>query len=284
MFADETAYPPVDFLAIGHMCHDLVEGGRVAGGAATYGASTAQALGCRAGVVTSAAPADNWGAAFPDLLIHQIDAPATTVFENVYTPAGRVQTIHSVAGPLTAVDVPPPWTRAPIVQIGPIANEVDPALIHLFSASVVGVCPQGWMRRWDDAGRVRQVAWEGAAEVLPLAAATFVSQEDLPDAATLAHFRRLAPLLIVTAGPAGCTVYCRDEERSFPAPPVAQLDATGAGDVFAAAYLLRLFQTDGNIWEAAEFANRIAAASVTRCGLPAKAAIIRRLIDGMTHK
>lgn len=284
MFADEAACPAVDFLAIGHMCHDLVEGERVAGGAATYGASAAQALGCRAGVVTSAAPADDWNAAFPDLLIHQVAAPATTVFENVYTPAGRVQTLHSVAGPLTAADVPPSWTRAPIVQIAPIANEVDPAVIHRFSDSVVGVCPQGWMRRWDDAGRVRPVAWEGAADVLPLAAATFVSQEDLPDAATLADFRRLAPLLIVTAGPAGCAVYCRGQERSFPAPAVAQLDATGAGDVFAAAYLLRLWQTDGNIWEAAEFANRIAAAAVTRCGLPAKVALIRRVIDRTMHK
>ena len=43
-------------------------------------------------------------------------------------------------------------------------------------------------------------------------------------------------------------------------------DATGAGDVFAAAFFVRLLETR-DPWEAARFANRVAAVSVTRPGL-----------------
>lgn len=278
MLPDETPALPVDFLTIGHICRDLVPGGRVIGGAAAYTAATAQALGCRAAAVTSSSPAEAWAADLPGIIIHNVPAPDTTIFENVYTPAGRVQTIHAVAAPLTVAAVPPSLARAPIVYLGPIANEVDPQLIDLFSNSIVGIGPQGWMRRWDEHGRVYQVDWGDAARALPLAAAVFVSTEDLPNRSVVADYARLAPALVVTEGADGCTVHCRGEARHFPAPVVAAVDTTGAGDIFAAAFLVRLLQTDGNLWEAAEFANRIASHSVTRAGLPAKMDAIRCLV------
>jgi sugar/nucleoside kinase (ribokinase family) len=133
------------------------------------------------------------------------------------------------------------------------------------------------MRRWDEEGRVYQVAWTAAAEVLPLAVVAFISLEDLADPATLGDLIDLSHIFVVTNGPGGCTVYFNDEERHFPAPEVSLVDATGAGDVFAAAYLVRLHQTSGDIWEAAIFANRIAAASVTRRGLRAKVELIHSM-------
>lgn len=278
MLPDMSPTLPVDFLAIGHICRDLVLGRRVVGGAAAYTAATAQALGCRAAAVTSASPDEVWATDLPGIAIHNVPAPETTIFENVYTPAGRVQTIHAVAAPLTVAAVPPAFARAPLVFLGPIANEVDPQLIDLFSNSIVGIGPQGWMRRWDERGRVYQVEWGDAARALPLAAATFVSMEDVPNQAVIADYARLAPVLVVTEGADGCTVHNRGQARHFPAPEVQAVDATGAGDIFAAAYLVRLLQTDGNIWEAAEFANRIAAHSVTRHGLPAKMDAIRCLV------
>lgn len=284
MTQDARPTPPLDFLAVGHICRDLLPGGEwVVGGAAAYGGLTARALGCRTGVVTSAAAADDWPAAFPDLAIAQIAAPATTTFENVYTPGGRVQTLHAVAGPIRAEHVPPPWARARMVLLGPIAGEVDPALIHLFSDSIVGVAPQGWLRGWDEHGRIYPIAWESAAAVLPLAAVTFLSEEDLADPNALDAYRRLAGILVLTQGARGCTVFCRDEARSFPAPAVDAVDPTGAGDIFAAAYLVRFHQTDGNLWAAAEFANHVAAHAITGRGLLPKMRIIRQIIDELTH-
>ncbi len=284
MSQDAPPTPPVDFLAVGHICRDLLpDGGWVAGGAAAYGGLTAWALGCRTGVVTSAAAADAWPATFPELAIAQVIAPATTTFENVYSPGGRVQTLHAVAGPIRAEHVPPSWARARMVLLGPIAGEVDPALIHLFSDSLVGVAPQGWLRGWDERGRVSPIAWESAAAVLPLAAVTFLSEEDLTGTADLAAYRRLAGILVLTQGARGCTVFCRDEARTFPSPAVDVVDPTGAGDIFAAAYLARFHQTDGNLWAAAEFANHIAAHAIVAQGLWPKMQIIRQLVDELTH-
>lgn len=283
MSGDLFSFPPIDFLAVGHVCHDRVSDGLVMGGAAAYGGLTAAALGCRAGVVTRGAAEDDWAAAMPELAVHQVVSPATTVFENVYTGDGRVQTIHSVAGPIRPEHVPSPWTRAPMVLLGPIANEVDTDLIRLFSNSLVGVGPQGWLRRWDANGRVYAVAWDAGAAVLPLAAVTFLSEEDLAGAATLDAYRRLASILVLTQGERGCTVFCHGEARAFPAPRMAVADPTGAGDIFAAAYLVRFHQTDGNLWAAAEFANHIAAQAIARHGLPSKMRVVRQLMADMTH-
>jgi sugar/nucleoside kinase (ribokinase family) len=107
---------------------------------------------------------------------------------------------------------------------------------------------------------------------------TFLSLEDLVDPTQLERFARLSRLLVLTEGAKGCTVYFHDEKRHFLAPAVEMVDATGAGDIFAAAFLVRLHQTDGNIWVAAEFANQVAALSVTRRGLVAKIEAIRQLL------
>ena len=92
-----------DYLAVGHICHDLSPEGPVIGGSAAYGAGVAQILGCRTAVITSSAPEDDWQAALPGIIIHRIPSPKTTLFENVYTPAGRVQTIHAVAGRIAGI-------------------------------------------------------------------------------------------------------------------------------------------------------------------------------------
>jgi sugar/nucleoside kinase (ribokinase family) len=44
------------------------------------------------------------------------------------------------------------------------------------------------------------------------------------------------------------------------------VDPTGAGDVFAAAFFINLFETN-DAWASARFANQVAALSITRIGL-----------------
>ena len=112
----------IDYLAIGHICHDLTAKGRVIGGAAAYGTAMADVLGCRSAVVTSSAPEDDWHAELPNTFIHDIPASNTTLFENKDTPTGRVQTIHAAAGAIERSDIPAAWQRASIVLLGPIAN------------------------------------------------------------------------------------------------------------------------------------------------------------------
>jgi sugar/nucleoside kinase (ribokinase family) len=270
----------IDYLVVGHICRDLTVAGPVIGGTAAYSAATARALGCRTAVVTSYADSDDFRGDLPDVTIHRLPSRKTTTFENKYSPKGRIQTIHSVAGNIGPVDIPPSCRRAQIAHIGPVANEIDPAIIALFSNSLVGLTPQGWMRAWDKRGLVRAQPLAEPERLLPLAAVTFISDEDLATPKMLAEFRRLSRVLVMTQGPAGSIVYFDDEVRSFPAPQVPVVDTTGAGDIYATAYLVRLHQTGGDPWESARFANEIAALSVTEAGLAGK---IRRLEEELAR-
>jgi 1D-myo-inositol 3-kinase len=135
------------------------------------------------------------------------------------------------------------------------------------------------MRRWDDQGHVYQVPWQKATEIIPLATVTFLSLEDLATPDELYAYQQLASVLVVTDSHRGCTIFTHGEERKFPAPVVEAVDTTGAGDVFAAAYLIRFYQTRGDVWEAARFANQIAGHSVTVRGLPEKMKQVRALIE-----
>jgi len=69
-------------------------------------------------------------------------------------------------------------------------------------------------------------------------------------------------------------VFHRGEMRNVPVTPVQEADPTGAGDIFAAAFLTRLYRNNCDPWEAARFANNIAAATVRSIGLDAKIAAI----------
>ena len=71
-------------------------------------------------------------------------------------------------------------------------------------------------------------------------------------------------VLCITRGSRGCTVYVNDRKHivrhDVPGIPVAgNVDPTGCGDVFGAAYCARLVRSDDSA-AAAEFANRVAAA------------------------
>jgi sugar/nucleoside kinase (ribokinase family) len=259
-----------DYLLVGHVTIDLTPAGPVAGGAVVYAGRAAQAIGCRVAAVTSAAPDYDFQRALGEVAVVNVPAESTTTFTNRYTPSGRQQMIHGLARPLTAADVPAEWQRTPMVHLAPIADEVDPAMISLFTNSLVGLTPQGWLRAWHEDGRVYAREWPAARAVLPLSAVVVLSEEDLPGPEMLAEFRQYAPLLVLTQGAAGCTVFCQDEVRQVPAPAVTEVNVTGAGDIFAAAFLVRYQQTAGNPWEAARFANEMAAYSVTQRELAAK--------------
>ncbi len=86
---------------------------------------------------------------------------------------------------------------------------------------------------------------------------------DLELVESMAHQTRV---LCLTEGESGSVLHWNGDRRRFRAPVVKEVDATGAGDIFAAAFFVRLHQTR-DPWEAARFATNLAAYSVTRVGL-----------------
>jgi len=256
-----------DYLVIGHITKDLLNGGFTVGGTVTYSGLTARNLGRRVGVVTSASPDLDLKQTLPGIEVVSVPSPVTTAFQNVYHNGTRQQFIKAVAERITVEAIPPQWHYSPTVQLGPLTQELDEEMIHLFKGSLIGVTPQGWMRRWDDEGRVSPIAWTAPEKVLPFARVLILSEEDVGgDMALIQEYVELTEIVVVTAGWKGSTVYHRSQRRYFPAREVIAVDPTGAGDVFAAAYLIRLEET-GDPWEAAHFANCVASFSVEKPGV-----------------
>jgi sugar/nucleoside kinase (ribokinase family) len=256
----------LDYLLIGHVTQDLLpDGGTTIGGTVTYSGRTALALGNRVVVITSAAPDLDLGHVLGGCEVVCVPAEATSTFENVYTSSGREQFLYTTAAPLGLDAVPRRWRRPDVVHLAPLTNECDPALVEAFPGALVCATPQGWMRAWDDAGRVRVSDWPDAPRLLPRLDAVVLSVADVGDWAVIARMARMTPVLVVTLGPEGCLVYRGGEEQHVPVTPRPEVDPTGAGDIFAAAFFTHLRQSGGPL-AAARFANDVAALSVGRAG------------------
>jgi sugar/nucleoside kinase (ribokinase family) len=261
-----TTVEPVDYLVIGHVAHDLTPQGPRLGGTAAYSALTAQALGLRVGIVTASGPETSL-APLGSIPILSLASPNSTIFENIYTEQGRIQYLRAQATRLDYSSVPEVWRQASIIHLGPIANEMDAVLPDNFSPALLGLTPQGWMRQWDSECRVSRGEWLDADTALARAGAVVISREDVNgDDALIEHMAQQTRVLVVTESAAGAVLYWNGDRRRFRAPKVTEVDATGAGDVFAAAFFTRLVATH-DPWEATRFATMLASCSVTRPGL-----------------
>lgn len=256
---------PVDYLVIGHASCDVTPAGTRLGGTVAFSALTARALGVRVGILTSAG-ADVSLAGLDGIPTISIPSEHSTTFENIYSAEGRIQILHHYASPIDFNYVPDVWRRTGIIHIGPIANEVSPILPKGFSPDLLGLTPQGWMRGWDETGRVHPVQWDDEF-ALEAAGAVVISLEDVGgDMEQVEHLALHTRILAVTEGASGCVLYWNGDRRRINAPRFPEVDATGAGDIFAAAFFIRLFTTR-DPWEAARFATLLASHSVTRAGL-----------------
>ncbi len=261
-----THFEPVDYLVIGHLAQDVVPGGFQLGGTVSYSSLTAKALGLRVGIVT-ACTADLELPELDGISVAAVDADQNTTFENINTPHGRIQYLHHLGPTLDISNVPETWRRTPIVHLGPIAQEIDPNLARSFPNSLVGLTPQGWLRSWDKEGRIRHTEWPESAYVLEKASAAVISIEDVDgNEDRIDEMLASIRILAVTEASAGARLYWNGDLRRFKAPKVTEIDPTGSGDIFAAAFFFRLWTTH-DPWEAARFATNLSAYSVTRRGL-----------------
>ncbi|MBV9545778.1 MAG: ribokinase [Chloroflexi bacterium] len=275
----------IDYLLLGHVTVDRVDDRRVVlGGTATYAALTARNMGARVGVHTSAAYEPGLIDTLGGVMVARVPAEYTSCFVNDYQTGRRRQTIESVAEQLTYEQILPEWRNAPVVHLGPLCQEIDPGLVGRFPRSLVGITPQGWMRAWDDSGLVRQIAWADADRVLPRADAVIISEHDVADVSVIEEWAAKARTLVVTLGERGCDVYRRgDVYHSAAFRAGAEVDPTGAGDVFAAAFLWHLHSSHGDWRTAADWANCAASFVVEKrgiAGVPKLAEVEKRWRNG----
>ncbi len=275
---------PPDYVVMGTLTKDLIPGGYTVGGTVTYGALTARNLGCSVGIVTSFAPELDPGDLLVGISVARTPSPETTTFENIYVNGQRQQFIHAVATSLEPASIPGTWKHSPIVHLGPLVNEIPSDVVGVIdSRSLIGVTPQGWMRQWDEVGYVEPRRWQEAEAILHRADVLVFSEEDVAHMpGEIQRLAGLAHIMVVTKGPAGATLYLDGQATHHPAFEAEEVDPTGAGDVFAAAFLIRLRETE-DPHEATRFAHATASLTIEGLGvhsIPTREQVEHRLRHG----
>jgi sugar/nucleoside kinase (ribokinase family) len=270
-----------DFLTIGHVTRDILPDQTFSlGGTVTFAALTAYRLGLVV-AITTCADAEllaELPARLPEIGLAVHTSSATTAFVNTYHEGFRTQFLRARADQLQLENVPEAWRKAAVVLFGPLDQELSPALVRLFPRhprSIFAATPQGWLRRWDEDGRVWPTPWTAAEEILPLLDVLILSHDDLlpfangnrTDAdAMLSHWSMQVPLLVATDGRHGATLFQHGVAERFRAYPAHEVDPTGAGDVFAAAFLVH-YHRHGDPRKAVDFANCVASLSIEHVGI-----------------
>jgi sugar/nucleoside kinase (ribokinase family) len=270
-------------LAVGHVTWDRIKDRTVLGGTVTYAARAARRLGWEPGVLTSAGPDFDAASDLPEAPVFVEPADATTRFLNVYDEEDgrRRQVLSARAGQIAVAPVPAEWRQPDVLLLGPLCKEVPPGTALAFQAEVVGAIAQGWVRQFDPAGNVSPAPWEDPARDLAGVHVLFLSQHDVPEAGRQAReLLSFVPVVVLTRGWEGATVFTRDSIQDVPTLPREEVDPTGAGDVYAAAFLLRYHET-ADLGVAAAFGACAASCAVEGLGtssLGDRAEVERRLV------
>jgi sugar/nucleoside kinase (ribokinase family) len=253
-------------LAVGHVTWDRGASGDVLGGSVSYAALTAAKLGWEAAVLTSAARDFVPERDLPGVMVFQRVAGATTRFHNHYSEGGgRRQSIQARSDDIDLSLLPDTWRDPDALLLAPVVGEVAGGSAMAFEAGVVGASAQGWLRHVDTDGSISPRAWPSAGADLVGVHALFLSEQDLPREVAAGHFLTAVPMVALTRGWEGLSLLTRDGVQEVPSLPRAETDPTGAGDAFAAAFLVRYHETQDAL-EAAAFAACAASCAVEAVG------------------
>ena len=173
----------------------------------------------------------------------RLDSPGRTRFVNRYDAAGRRdQSLLSRAAPIPEAALRDALGELPprsAVLYAPVADELPgDGPLPRPPGAFVAAAPQGMLRRWDAGGRIRLRWGAGIASRLAGLDLVVLAEGELP-----AGTETLGRCLAVTRGRLGATLRRPGHpDLEVPAARAAEVDPTGAGDVFAAALAVSLWR------------------------------------------
>ena len=268
-------------LSVGHVTWDRVEGADVLGGSASYAALTAKKLGWDAAVLTAASPDFVPERDMPGISVCARSSKSTTRFVNRYDSAGnRQQFMLARADDVDVALAPEAWRAPDALLLASVAAEIPKRAALAFEARVVGVIAQGWLRHFGPDGAVSPRPWPEPAADLEGVHVLFLSVHDVGgDVSKAREMLDLVPMVALTRGWQGMDLMTRDGIHAVPTLPRKEVDPTGAGDVFAAGFVLRYAESLDPL-DAAAFASCTASCAVEGLGtttLGDRAEVERRL-------
>jgi len=247
------------YLVAGHTTRDVVESGWRIGGSVAYAVLAGRRLGLEPFVVSGCGLDVQASAYYQGLNASIQRSRETTTFRNLETDGFRTQEILAAADPLTTGDIPAGWRNPNILHLAPVFQELDETFARWFRPRLCGATLQGWMRAADERGRVTFGVHPDLEQIVQGVDIAIFSGHDLTNDIKLREWlTRMIPVCVETRGAGGCLVVEDGRERAVASQPLPIEDSTGAGDVFATAFLARYFES-GDPMESARFANEFAA-------------------------
>lgn len=248
---------------IGHITNDL-EPVQHLGGGVSYSAVVAAKLGFSSHIITESPPHHPYLTELKNLGVRVHRLPTVvprlekkiTSFRNFYDKKGhRRQIVTARQDDINMADLPnfPKITEDSTILVAPVISEVNTELFPILAnyGNLV-VTPQGYFREIGPAGIVRRKLWSDI-QSLSNAAMTILSDEDLTfegeiDIGMLNAIRSYCPIVVLTQGTEGSTVFERDtgtvfRTKVFPLNKDEVKDLTGAGDTYAAAFVTQYEHT-----------------------------------------
>jgi sugar/nucleoside kinase (ribokinase family) len=243
-----------DVVVVGSAARDIARddprGWRLGGGV-TYGALTLARLGLRTAALVGVDPPAATAAEL-DLIaeagadVRLVALERSPVFENLETPAGRIQSCLEPGQPIPHDALPAAFACARTWLLAPVADELPDAWAAVPPPdALVALGWQGILRDLPRGGRTQRRAPRASA-LVARADIIGVSRHDLAPDTALDELRPLmkpGATLLITEGIRGGWRFVVGASglhggRHYPAISAgAETDPTGAGDVFLAAYL-----------------------------------------------
>ncbi len=277
------------YTLVGHVTKDIAPTapeGFLWGGTVTYSGRVVAQLGAEVSILTTGEESANLRALDPRLNWHISESPVTTTFENIYDAVGnRQQTCPLRAKNINLNDFPDLEPAPDIIHLSPLTNEISLETIQAFAEkypdSWLVATPQGWMRAFDEQNHVQHINWPDAEAMLPYFKAVVFSQEDINNQEDLArsYSQKTGIPVIYTSGIDGAIIFHGEEKIVVNAMPSQVVDPTGAGDIIAAAFFIRYFET-GDLLDAVFYGTAAASIGIEHVGatgLPTRSAIEERL-------
>ena len=260
------------FVAIGHITDDIYPKAHLGGGV-SYSAVTAAKLGLDAHIITKCPPNHPYIKKLNDLgvTVHVLPSSLNiiTTFNNKYDLQGkRKQIVTEIQESISLKDkisIPRQILKDSIIVVAPVtSSDVDVRLFPDFARyGSLNIIPQGYFRNISKDGAVVQTKWKIFEKHISNIKIAVLSEEDI---ILQPEIINKLPLVVLTQGAKGATVYRKGREicktKAFPLLKKELVDFEGAGDVFAAVFIVEMIKNQENIKAASVAAGLFAAVKI----------------------
>jgi sugar/nucleoside kinase (ribokinase family) len=209
---------------------------------------------------------------------HALPSAQSGGFSLIYDSRGdRTLTVLGIAEP-----IPAQWNNygeADFVLLGPILGEVSLALVETIrahTAAPILLDPQGMLRLLEGQAVTHRLT-EAYKQVAPLATIVKANEvetytitgywpREVPEVAVQALYRSAGKLVVSTLADAGSLIYDGEWLYTIPAYATNAIDPTGAGDTYAAGFMVKYLETPNDLLAVGCFASAVASIMVEQVG------------------